>query len=307
VGRRPSTGPLIVVGFFVGLFLASMNHILPAARVQEGWGRWVIVLVDWVAPPLAGVLLAGALLYAQRARRLHEAERAAATVLAERLAGTERRQAIWVVAAAVAHDVKNPLHNLALLVEALAEESDAEARQELIRRIREIVDRASDRLSELSRAGQRWQETEEHTVDLARTLEMVRDRLQPTADDTRATVQIECPKGLSIRGDSHAVRSAVENVAANALDALQERGGGGVLALRAVQRNGTVELLVEDNGPGIPEGVRASLFAPFASGNSGTGLGLAIARALARAGGGDLTCERSVPGHTAFRFTFRPA
>jgi len=105
VGRRPSTGPLIVVGFFVGLFLASMNHILPAARVQEGWGRWVIVLVDWVAPPLAGVLLAGALLYAQRARRLHEAERAAATVLAERLAGTERRQAIWVVAAAVAHDV----------------------------------------------------------------------------------------------------------------------------------------------------------------------------------------------------------
>ena len=107
--------------------------------------------------------------------------------------------------------------------------------------------------------------------------------------------------------DAASVRSAVENVAANALDALQERGGGGVLALRAVQRNGTVELLVEDNGPGIPEGVRASLFAPFASGNSGTGLGLAIARALARAGGGDLTCERSVPGHTAFRFTFRPA
>jgi signal transduction histidine kinase len=298
---------LIVIGFFVGLFLASMNHILPAARVQEGPGRWVIVLVDWVAPPLAGVLLAGALLYAQRARRLHDAERAAAQVLGERLAGTERRQAIWVIAAAVAHDVKNPLHNLALLVEALAEETDERARQELIRRIRDNVDRASERLSELSRAGQRWQETEEHTVDLARTLEVVRERLQPTAQETLAVLEIDCPRGLAIRGDSHAVRSAVENVAANALDALQARGGGGVLALRAVRRDQLVELLVEDNGPGIPEKVRASLFSPFATGNSGTGLGLAIARALARAGGGDLTCEQSVPGHTAFRFTFQSA
>jgi signal transduction histidine kinase len=307
VGRKRGTGPLIVIGFFVGLFLASMNHILPPSRVQEGPGRWVIVLVDWVAPPLAGVLLAGALLYAQRARRLQEAERAAAQILAERLAGTERRQAIWVIAAAVAHDVKNPLHNLALLVEDLSDETDPQARKDLIDRIRDNVNRASERLSELSRAGQRWQETEEQTVDLARTLEMVRDRLQPTADRTRATLQVECPRGLAVLGDTHAVRSAVENGAANALDALQAHGGGGVLALRAVQRDGTVELFVEDNGPGIPEKVRESLFSPFASGNSGTGLGLAIARALARAGGGDLTCERSVPGHTAFRFTFRPA
>ena len=307
MGRTRSSGPLIVIGFFVGLFLASMNHFLPAERVQEGPGRWMIVLVDWVAPPLAGVLLAGALLYAQRARRLHDAERAAAQILAERLAGTERRQAIWVIAAAVAHDVKNPLHNLALLVEALEEETEPRAREELIRRIRDNVARASSRLSELSRAGQRWQEPEEHTVDLARTLEVVRERLQPTAVETRAVLEIDCPRGLSILGDSHAVRSAVENVAANALDALQERGGGGVLAMRALPRDGVVELLVEDNGPGIPENVRASLFSPFATGNSGTGLGLAIARALARAGGGDLTCDQSGPGHTAFRFTFRAA
>src|SRR4051812_21922292 len=181
-----------------------MNHILPPARVQEGPARWVIVWVDWVAPPLAGVLLAGALLYAQRARRLHDAERAAAQVLAERLAGTERRQAIWVVAAAVAHDVKNPLHNLALLIEALTDETDPGAREELFNRIRDNVSRASERLSELSRAGRQWQESVDQSVDLAATLDLLRERLEPTAKASKAMLQIDCPRGLAIRGDAHA-------------------------------------------------------------------------------------------------------
>ncbi len=307
VRRNWTTVPLIVTGFVVGLVLASLNHILPEARVQEGAGRWVIIFVDWVAPPLAGVLLASALLYAARARRLHDAERAAAQVLAERLAGTERRQAIWVVAAAVAHDVKNPLHNLALLVEALSDETDPAAREELIQRIRENVARASERLSELSRAGRQWQDSVEQKVDLFATLEQLRERLQPTAQASRAALQIECPKGLSIRGDAHAVRSAVENVAANALEALQATGSGGRLALRAEQRDGTVELLIQDDGPGIPDTVREALFAPFASGHGSTGLGLAIARALARAAGGDLVCSDASAGRTTFRFTFHAA
>jgi signal transduction histidine kinase len=297
---------LIVIGFFVGLFLASMNHILPASRVQEGPGRWAIFLVDWIAPPLAGVLLAGALLYAHRARRLHAAEQAAAQILAERLAGTERRQAIWVIAAAVAHDVKNPLHNLALLVEELSEEKDPTARDELVRRIRENVTRASDRLSELSRAG-KGQEGTDQIIDLAGALEMVRERLTPTLQETAAVLHIDCPRGLSVRGDAHAVRSAVENVAANALEALQARGPGGKLLLRAAPKDGVVELVIQDDGPGVPEQLRPRLFTPFASADGGTGLGLAIARALARAGGGDLVFAGSAEGRTTFRFTFQPA
>jgi signal transduction histidine kinase len=305
VSRSRSSIPLIVTGFIVGLLLASLDHILPAARIQAGPGRWVVILVDWVAPPLAGVLLAGALLYAQRARRLHDAEHAAAQVLAERLAGTERRQAIWVVAAAVAHDVKNPLHNLALLVEALTDETDPAAREELFSRIRENVARASERLSELSRAGRQWQERVDQKVDLAATLDLLRERLEPTAQANKAMLQIECPRGLAIRGDAHAVRSAVENVAANALEALQSLGGGGKLALRAERRDGAVELLVQDNGPGIPQPVLNALFSPFSSGHGSTGLGLPIARALARAGGGDLVCTDAGPGRTTFRFTFQ--
>src|SRR5205814_5462661 len=140
---------------------------------------------------------------------------------------------------------------------------DPGARDELIRRIRENVTRASDRLSELSR-----------------------ERLTPALQETATVLHIECPRGLSVRGDEHAVRSAVENVAANALEALQARGPGGKLSLRAARKDGTVELVIQDDGPGVPEQLQPRLFTPFASGDGGTGLGLAIARALARAGGG---------------------
>ncbi|HEX9576229.1 MAG TPA: hypothetical protein VF993_00650, partial [Myxococcales bacterium] len=75
--RKLSSVLMIVAGFFVGLLLASLNHILPPASIQEGPTKWALVFVDWVAPPLAGVLMAAALLYAQRSRRLHAAERAA--------------------------------------------------------------------------------------------------------------------------------------------------------------------------------------------------------------------------------------
>jgi signal transduction histidine kinase len=302
--RRLIPTLIIVAGFFIGLLLASLNHIVPPGSLQEGPAKWVVLFVDWVAPPLAGVLVAGALLYAQRARNLHAAERAAAEVLAERLAGTERRQAIWVVAAAVAHDLKNPLHNLQLLLEEISETEDPQLRADLLQRIRENVQRATDRLGELSRAGQQPGESQDKNVDLAATLDELRERLKPRLEATHATVEIECPRGLAVRGDAHAVRTAVENVAANALEALQTNGPGGKLALRAGQRDGTVELVVEDDGPGIPGDLKMRLFTPFSSGHNGTGLGLAIARALARAGGGDLVCSESAPGRTRFRFTF---
>jgi signal transduction histidine kinase len=295
----------IIFGFSIGLLAASLNHILPPASFESGPTKWLVVFVDWAAPPMAGILVASALLYAQRARRLHAAERAAAEVLAERLAGTERRQAIWVVAAAVAHDMKNPLHNAQLLMEELSEERSPEARGQLLERLRDNIERATERLAELSRAGQRHADTVDQRVDLSQTLEELRERLKPTVLATRSALEIDCPRGLAVRGDAHALRSAVENVAANALEALQDRGIGGKLALRAQARENTIELLIQDDGPGIPLELKERLFTPFSSGHNGTGLGLAIARALARAGGGDLDCTESRPGRTTFRFIFQ--
>jgi signal transduction histidine kinase len=292
----------IAAGFLIGLVLGGFDHLMSKTLTAHGPLAVIVDIVDWTAPPIAGMLIAGALLVAQRYKRLHDDERAATRVLAERLAGTERRQAIWVVAAAIAHDLKNPLHNLQLLLEELEEaDEDPERRRVLVQRIRENVDRASARVSELSRAGQKPEDFQQ-PVDISDALDDVHKRIAGAARAALTEVTLECPRGLLVRADALALRSAVENVVANALEALSARGGH--LSLRARQLDNVVELVIEDDGPGIPERVRSRLFTPFSSGGESTGLGLAIARALARAGGGDLTCSDARPGRTAFRFTF---
>jgi signal transduction histidine kinase len=304
--RRVPAPVAIGAGFLIGLFLASLDKLLAPVQSQGPYVNAFIEAVDWIAPPLAGALLAGAVLYGMRHKRLLEAERAASQVLAERLAGTERRQALWVVAAAVAHDLKNPLHNLSLIVEDLYEERTREEREALLLRARENLDRANERIKELARAGTAPAEDEEGSIDLHAALEATRHRLLPNAALSRTQIAVECPRGLRVRGDSLAVRSAVENVAANSLEALHERGGSLLLRCQpAAESPGTVELLIEDDGPGIADELQPRLFVPFAASHPGsTGLGLAIARALARSVGGELVLADTRPGRTRFRFTF---
>ena len=299
--RRYRSTLIIVAGFFIGLFLQSFDKLLPHNRSQSGAVPIIAKIVDWTAPPLAGALLAAALLVGQRYKRLHEAERAASRVLAERLTGIERRQAIWVVAAAIAHDLKNPLHNLQLLMEELDEEREPGRRAELLRRLRDNVARASERVSGLSRAGRAPEDVQE-PIEVFTALADLQRSIWSTARASGTEVVIDCPRGLAVRADPLALRSALENVVANALEALSQNGRGGRLWLRGRRSEGNVEVLIEDNGPGISEEVRRKL---FASGRESTGLGLAIARALARAGGGDLTCTDPSPGRTCFRFTFQ--
>ena len=301
--RRFRPTLVVVAGFCIGLALQSFDKVLPRYAMHGGGAATVAKIVDWTAPPLAGALLAAALLAAQRYKRLHDAERAASRILADRLTGVERRQALWVVAAAIAHDLKNPLHNLQLLMEDLEEEPDPGRRAEMLKRLRENVERASARVSELSRAGRAPEDVQE-PLDLAVALADLHKRIGAAARANGTELVVDCPRGLAVRGDAFALRSAVENVVANSLEALQQNGRGGRLALTARQVNGAIELTVEDDGPGIPEEVRPRLFAPFSSGRESTGLGLAIARALARSSGGDLTCADPSSGHTCFRFTF---
>jgi signal transduction histidine kinase len=64
---------------------------------------------------------------------------------------------------------------------------------------------------------------------------------------------------------------------------------------------------VADDGPGLPEAVRASLFQPFVTSGKkgGTGLGLAITRDLVRAQGGEIGLVRTTPQGTQFRLALR--
>jgi signal transduction histidine kinase len=292
---------LLLTGLLCGFLLAALDRILPV-ELASGSMASLLLTIDWVAPPVAGILSSAAILYALRHKRLLASERAASLVLVERLHGTERRQAIWVVAAAVAHDLKNPLHNLQLLLEELELEPARTA--ELLPLLRNNATRATERLTELARVGQSL-ENEAGPLRVSEVLEQLRRRLEPSAVAQHTDLTVACPRDLEVRANALALRSAVENVAANALTAIEQQGGGGRLSIRAERAGQNVDIWIEDDGPGIPEDVRGQLFTPFiASGSGSTGLGLAIARALARSSGGDLTCPTTHAGSTRFRFSF---
>jgi len=103
-------------------------------------------------------------------------------------------------------------------------------------------------------------------------------------------------------GDRTRLEQVVINLVQNAIEAVDGRPDGRV-TLTAGLADGSIELTVADNGPGLDPTVAASLFTPFASAKpEGLGLGLAIARDIAREFGGDITHR---PGPTGATFVAR--
>jgi signal transduction histidine kinase len=99
------------------------------------------------------------------------------------------------------------------------------------------------------------------------------------------------------------------NLLTNAIQALTQRAANGskkVIEVRTVEDDGAARITIADNGPGVPEGLRAKIFDPFftTKDREGTGLGLSISREIVRRHGGTLLVERDAAlGGAAFVVT----
>ncbi len=117
-------------------------------------------------------------------------------------------------------------------------------------------------------------------------LSSVATRFQWRADETQRALELEAPNGLVLQGDRLRLEQALSNLVDNAL-----RHGDGRVSLRAAEANGSVELHVEDEGPGFADGFAARAFERFTRSQpgregSGAGLGLSIVKMIAEAHGG---------------------
>jgi signal transduction histidine kinase len=93
----------------------------------------------------------------------------------------------------------------------------------------------------------------------------------------------------SLRGDPRLLRRLLRNLLDNAV-----KHGRPPVRVALARRAATVEILVTDAGPGVPEGERERIFEPFFRGESstqGAGLGLALVRQIARRHGGEARYE----------------
>jgi len=102
--------------------------------------------------------------------------------------------------------------------------------------------------------------------------------------------------------DSQAIFRCLLNLLTNAGDAAPEEGGRIRMTARTLP-DGVFEIVVADNGPGVPEHERRRIFDPFYStkGSKGTGLGLAVTEKIVHEHGGSIAVEDSPEGGALFR------
>jgi nitrogen fixation/metabolism regulation signal transduction histidine kinase len=198
------------------------------------------------------------------------------------------------VARRLAHEIKNPLTPIQLAVQELGSkyrgEDPAYARllvtaQEILREEIDGIRRLVDDFSAFAKLPK----VEPAPVDLTQVVE---DFLRAHAE-WQSVVRIEQPEArVEALCDRMLIRRVLINLVENAMQAAEGAGRTPEIVLRVASdpARGVAQLLVDDNGPGIPAGDRERIFDPYVtSKENGTGLGLAIVRKVVIDHGGDVT------------------
>jgi signal transduction histidine kinase len=131
-------------------------------------------------------------------------------------------------------------------------------------------------------------------------LEQVVKQLRP--EIVKRGVSVRCESGtgaLSIECDRQLLDEVLTNLLTNALEALQS--GGQIVLCASRLKHARVEISIDDNGPGIPAALAATLFNPFTTSKpQGTGLGLAFCRKVIDEHGGSIQTRPSKLGGARF-------
>jgi two-component system, sensor histidine kinase FlrB len=133
-------------------------------------------------------------------------------------------------------------------------------------------------------------------VSVSALLEQVAQWLRPALrQGVRLTIRTEAP-GLAVRANAPSLVSAVLNLATNALQSAGAELDLELLARRAP--GGRAQIVVSDNGPGVPAHIRERIFEPFFTTRArGNGIGLSIVKSVVEAHGGSVGLAQ--PGGTA--------
>jgi two-component system sensor histidine kinase PilS (NtrC family) len=209
--------------------------------------------------------------------------------------------------ASIAHEIRNPLAAISHASQLLIEDTGDAGLNRLASIVRENTLRLNRLVEDILRVARRETPIGD-SIDLASFLRQWQEEFMRDRPAARPRVEVRVPEGVEVRFEKGHLRQVLFNLVDNALRYGSDRPG----AVRVIAETSPASLWVIDDGPGVSETLRNSLFEPFHTTHiDGTGLGLYIAREFCVANRCRLAYDRLVlPGGGAARgfvIRFSPA
>jgi signal transduction histidine kinase len=200
-----------------------------------------------------------------------------------------------------AHDIRNALSTIGLHIETLERLSGTRGR-EIAHAAHTLMSRTAAMCNEAVAQGMQAEvSSRRHPFDVIKTIVQVANLLRPTAPEG-FEIRVAGSGAFIVLADQQDVFRIVFNLLHNAIAIARQQGDSPErmtnVTLLVERRDGTVSARIADDGPGLPQTVRANLFRRQASTTGGSGLGLSIARELAERNGGMLQFADSARGTT---------
>lgn len=231
-----------------------------------------------------------------------------------RIIQEERIKASSKISRMVVHEVNNPLgiikNYLKILSLKLPEKHPAQTELNIIGEEILRVGQIIRQLNDFSQSRMTLRDKVDVNRLLNNMLALLKDSLfRPTMIEAKFTPDKTAPNIIS---DKNGLKQVIINLIKNAVEAMAS-GGHLHIATKFIPnahdkptgteeiRPGTLDIIVKDNGPGIPDDIRKRLFEPFVTSKTqGRGLGLSIVHGIIRELNGTITCESSINVGTTF-------
>ncbi len=220
--------------------------------------------------------------------------------LLELLAQQQRIAQAGLVTAALAHDTNNELQVMSGTAALALSADDPDEREAALRLIMDRSMVLADTMRAFLAFVKRRDMEEGGDFLLSDVVGQTSGLAHPLAKTHGVSVTWDVVEDARILGELRVANQAVLNLVSNAIRACSENGGRVVVTVSRPSP-GLARIVVTDDGPGIVDEVRRSLFRPFATGNEktgGTGLGLFIVRLAVRRMNGTIRLLTSTKGST---------
>ncbi len=207
----------------------------------------------------------------------------------------DRLRVMGELAAEMAHEIRNPLAGIELMMTLLQEDIKDESALDIIRRVKEGINSMNHIVSNtLTYTKEIIIKPEK--IQLKNLVDECYNTYSNLINKKEINFQISSDDNLTLYGDYQMLKQSIGNIILNALQATLNEGK---VCVKAKEKDNKIMIEISDTGKGISKDLREKIFRPFyTTKNTGTGLGLAMVKRVIDSHRGTIDLKSSSKGST---------